>query len=202
MSSIPQSPYLIYVAHRDEVQREQIAAIVRSLNHNVAFTTDSGQALITKALKEPADVMVVSEKLSDMEGIEALLAIGEVEPRPSIVLAGGDELDRLEDAMKDHVMSYLVEPITENDLKPALFLAQKRFEYLRNLEEQVETLEERLEQRKIIERAKGMLMKQMQMDEEKAHRHLQQTARSSRTKLIDVARTILETSVPAGSTNQ
>lgn len=202
MSNIPRSPNLVYVAHQDDTQLERLAAILRGLNHNVGFTTDHGQTLIAKAIEEPADVMVVSERLKDMEGIEALLAIGEVKPRPSIILAAGDELDSLEDAMKDHVMSYLVEPVTQNDLKPALFLSQKRFEYLRNLEKQVGTLEERLEQRKVIERAKGMLMKQLQMDEEKAHRYLQQTARSSRTKLIDVARTILEAPETIGATTE
>lgn len=188
-------PLRAYLAVRDDTERERVDAMLRAFGHQVDLSTQDGSVLIAKTLQTQPDVILVSEQLSDMAGITALLTISEHQARPSILLAQPtSDFDNLELAMQDHVMSYLIQPVSENDLRPAIPLAIKRFEYIHSLEKQVADLRDRLEQRKMIERAKGILMKSHAIDEGAAHRRLQQLARKKRQKLVDTARDIAEPS--------
>ncbi|OYP37712.1 ANTAR domain-containing response regulator [Rhodopirellula sp. MGV] len=182
----------IYLAHGDCAVREILETILLTLGHKVPMATDRGHELIERSIEAPADILVASPKLSDMDGIEALIRIGKTMPTPSIIVAHDDELDNVERAMEDHVMAYLVEPVTAEAIQPAIYLCQKRFRHLQSLEERVVHLEQKLEDRKQIERAKGIIMQVRQLEEPEAHRFLQNTARQSRRRLADVAKQIVD----------
>ena len=191
----------VYVAHHDDRTRREIETILQRLGHQIHLSTGLAVELHARALEQPADLMVVSRVLKDRDGIETLRDIGKISPRPAIVLASSDDVTSVERAMSDHVMAYLVEPVTEVDLMPAIFLAVNRFEYYVALQNELAELQTRLESRKIIERAKGILMSQSDVDENQAHRKLQSLARSQRTKVIEVAKRIVERLSPDVSTN-
>src|SRR5690606_2821504 len=99
----------------------------------------------------------------------------------------------VEKAMLDHVMAYFIEPIKADDLKAAILLARGRFEQLNELASEVEDLKLALEHRKIIERAKGVLMAMHGLDETEAFIKLRTSAQNDRKKLVDAAQSILDT---------
>ncbi len=181
----------IYLSHHDPGQLATLRDLLQSLEQVVSFTTDSGRQLIDRVAAQAPDLIVTSPRLADMDGVEALLEIGERKAIPSILTAATSDQDMVERAMKDHVMVYLVEPISIDDLRPALYLAFARFEMLDSLQRQVSDLEQRLEERKLVERAKGILMNQRKITEADAHQLLQRTARNRRVKLAEIAQTIV-----------
>ena len=146
--------------------------------------------LIARSIADPPDLIIAAPRLSDMDGIEAMIQIGESKPTAGIVVARSDDLDKVERALEDHVMAYLVEPITAETIQPAIFLAEGRFEHFQKLDKKIDRLEARLEDRKVIERAKGIVMKVKDLSEEEAHRYLQASATKARKKLADLAETI------------
>ena len=181
----------IYLAHGDQQQRAALADQLTSLDQQVTFRTGSGRELINKVAVEAPDLIVASPRLVDTDGIETLVEIGQRQAIPSILTAASSDQDMVERAMEDHVMVYLVEPITLDDLRPALYLAFARFDEIDSLQRKVVDLEKRLEERKMVERAKGILMNQRKLSEADAHQLLQRTARNRRVKLAEVAQTIV-----------
>lgn len=181
-----------HLACADSAARLVIESILKSLDHTVLLSTDSGSEMIQETIAAPPELVIASPRLRDMNGIEALIEIGKHRPLPSIVIAKSDDLDQVEKAMDDHVMAYLVLPITREDLQPAIYLAERRFEHIQGLREKVSTLEDRLAERKLIEEAKGIIMRKRNISESEAHRLLQMSSRDSRRRIVDVARTIID----------
>jgi response regulator NasT len=94
-------------------------------------------------------------------------------------------------AEADHIMGYLVKPIKQADLQPAIALAMRRFEQFQALRQEASDLRQALEDRKVIERAKGILMKKANLDEQDAFRRMQKLASEKNRKLIEIAQIIL-----------
>ena len=97
----------------------------------------------------------------------------------------------IERAEADHILGYLVKPIKQADLEPVIALAMRRFEQFQALRQEAADLRQALEDRKIIERAKGILMKKASLDEQEAFRRLQKLASDKNRKLVEIARMIL-----------
>ncbi len=180
----------IHLAHGDPDSRAIIHTILDTLSHDVRLLTDSGAELIAKSIADPPELIIAAPRLADMDGIEAMIQIGKSKPTAGIVIAKSDDLDKVERALEDHVMAYLVEPITAETIQPAIFLAEGRFEHFQSLDRKIDQLETKLEDRKVIERAKGIVMQIRGLSEEEAHRYLQSCATKSRQKLVDLAQTI------------
>ncbi|TWT92527.1 ANTAR domain-containing response regulator [Neorhodopirellula pilleata] len=180
----------IYLAHGDGEARRDLVSMLEELGHVVALETASGEELIRRSIGRPPDLNIAAPTLSDMDGIEALIRIGEQRPIASIVIARSNDVEKIERAMEDHVMAYLVEPVTKDSLLPAIYLAEHRFEEFKKLIERIDSLEQRLEIRKVIEQAKGILMHARGFSESEAHRFLQRLATKQRKKLIEIAQSI------------
>ncbi|MCC9641067.1 ANTAR domain-containing protein [Rhodopirellula sp. JC740] len=187
MSNHYLAPRRIHFAHGSSKSRKVISAILDALDHRVELVTESGDTLIQRALNDHPDLIIAAPRLSDMDGIEAMIRIGETHPIPGIIIASTDDLDQVERAMEDHVMAYLVEPITVDTLRPAIYLAERRFKHFQSLTDRIESLQTQLEDRKVIERAKGLVMKAKGMTESEAHRFLQSLAKQQRKKIAEVA---------------
>ena len=126
-----------------------------------------------------------------MEGIEAAKHIQAHRPTPIIILSAHTEPGLGVEAANVGAHAYLVKPFTENQLKPAIELALAAFEKSQQLEEKLHQANEALESRKVVERAKGILMRQTGLDEEAAYLRLQKTARNENRKLAEVAKAII-----------
>ena len=185
-------PRTIHLAHWDKDSLAIMTPMLLSLGHDLALATLSGRELIDRSITHPPEIIISAPRLEDMDGIEALIAIGEEKPIPSIVVAKVDDLDKVERAMENHVMAYLVEPVTAADLEPAIYLAERRLHHMQSLENKVKKLQSRLSERRLVEKAKGIVMRTKSLDEESAHRFLQDAARQNRKPLHDVAQTIVD----------
>lgn len=182
----------ILLAHQDESVRDALRLMLEdALGHTVTDCVERGADLLQAYVADVPDLVVTSVELSDGEAIEYLLRASEHEPRPTIVVTSRADLEHVEQALEDHVMSYLVEPVTPDDLRPSIRLVLRRFAEFQQLREEVQGLNEALRARKLIEKAKGWLMAEKDLDESEAHKHLQELASSKRTKLIDIAESIL-----------
>ena len=112
-------------------------------------------------------------------------------PIPVILVSAHHEPELIARAEADHVLGYLVKPIKQADLAPAIGLAMRRFEQFEELRKEAADLRQALEDRKIIERAKGVLMKRAKLDEQAAFQRLQKLASEKSRKLVEIAQMIL-----------
>ena len=129
--------------------------------------------------------------MPDQDGIDAASEISHGNPIPVILVSAYHEPELFQRASQEHILAYLVKPIKQADLVAAIFIVMQRFEQFRMLRKEAGELKQALEDRKLIERAKGVLMKKAGLDEPEAFRRLQKMARMHNQKLALVARMIL-----------
>jgi len=184
--------YKICLAIGSDASRNVITEMLKGLAHDVRLVTRSGRELIAAVEESPPELLIASVQLSDMDGIEALIECGRKDPLPSIIISTETDQDKVERALQDHVMAYLAEPVTANDLRPAIFLVMQRFAQFQELREENEELRHALETRKWVERAKGLLMQRFDLNEEEAYKRLQRTASDRRCKIGQISRTLVE----------
>ena len=118
------------------------------------------------------DLVITDIKMPDMDGIDAATQIYRERPIPVILVSAYHDPEFIRRAEADHILAYLVKPIKQADLEPAIALAMRRFEQFQALRKEAADLRQALEDRKVIERAKGILMKKAGLDEHDAFRRL------------------------------
>ncbi|HVA49930.1 MAG TPA: response regulator [Pirellulales bacterium] len=168
-----------------------LAQMLEALGHDVAFAASTGRELVEHCLTGEVDLVMTDIRMPDMDGIEAAAVIYEKVHRPIILLSGHCDKELIERAEENHVFAYLMKPVTAMQLEPAIALATRRFEELQALQKEAADLRQALADRKLIERAKGLLMKHLNVDEQEAFRRLQKLASSKNKKLIEVAEMVL-----------
>src|SRR5262249_15632633 len=147
-----------------------------------------GRELVEACRASLPDLIVTDVKLPDLDGIAAAAAVNASGPVPVVLISAhhGDELlSRLGDLP---VLGYLIKPISEANLKAAVAVAMTRFRHFQALRQEAQDLKQALEDRKVIERAKGALMRRLRVDEEEAFRRLRQGAGRKNLKLVEIRR--------------
>jgi response regulator NasT len=183
----------IVVADDEPDMRDYFARILPLLGHRVVATAADGAELVSKCLALPTrpDLVITDVKMPDMDGIEAAERLYKQMPVPVIIVSAYHDPDLIRRAEADHVMAYLVKPIKQADLEPAISLAIRRFEQFQELAREAADLRQALEDRKVIERAKGVLMMRATLDESAAFRRLQKLASEKNLKLVELARMLV-----------
>lgn len=181
----------VAVADDEPEVRDTLAKTLESLGHEVVFAGATGRELVDHCLSSEIDLIMTDIRMPDMDGIEAAAVIYEKVHRPIIILSGHCDRELIERAEENHVFAYLVKPVTAMQLEPAIALAKRRFEEFQALQKEANDLRQALADRKLIERAKGLLMKHLNVDEQEAFRRLQKLASSKNKKLIEVAEMVL-----------
>ncbi|HMF18889.1 MAG TPA: response regulator [Gemmataceae bacterium] len=190
----------IAVADDEPDMRDYFQKILPRLGHQVVASAQNGHTLVEQCRLCHPDLVITDIKMPDMDGIDAACHIYGDSPIPVILVSAYHDADLIARAGADHIMAYLVKPIKQADLQPVIVLAMKRFEQFQALRKETADLRQSLEDRKVIERAKGILMKRGPMDEPEAFRRLQKLASEKNRKLIDIAQMIVvaeEAVVPA-----
>lgn len=164
---------------------------LRSLGHEVVGEGATGQAAVEQAATTKPDVVVMDIVMPDMDGIEAARRIAERSPLPVVFLSGHFDEQLLEGVVGAGGMAYLLKPASAEQLQAALALAKRRFSELADLRAQAKELAALLEARKLISRAKGLLMARHGLTEEEAHRRMQKEASRTNTRLVDLARAVI-----------
>jgi response regulator NasT len=187
----------ILIADDESIIRLGLKTILSELGYDVTLTTDGREALRIAHQKE-FDFAIFDIKMPFTDGLDAARALYKYRPTPILLLTAFGEQELIEKASDLPIQGYLIKPVDEKQLLAAITVAQKRFNETQSLVNKAGELEETLETRKLIEKAKGILMTQG-MSEDEAHKHLQKLARDSRTSLKKVAEELLR---PAGSSTK
>ena len=180
------------VAADDEPEmRAYFKETLEELGHRVVGLAANGEELITQSRKERPDLVIADIKMPGTNGIDAAREFCHELAVPVILVSAYHDNEIMERAQVPTVMAYLVKPIKREDLKAAIFLAMCRFAEFQSLKEEAADLKQALEDRKIIERAKGILMKQAKLDEGDAFKRLQDLASNKNQKMIEIAKMIV-----------
>lgn len=180
----------IVVAHGNDGTLRDIEEAIGS-DHEVIASCGTTAELAQSVARHRPGLIVTGAAFPDGDGIETVVRLGEQRPIPAVIVTARRSMDLVVRAMRDHVMAYLIEPVTREDLLASIIVAWSRFEQLRELEEQVGDLQRALEQRKVIERAKGILMASGGLTEQEAFGRLRRAAQDRRVRMTDVAEEIL-----------
>ena len=184
-------PLRIAVADDEPDMRDYFARILPLLGHEVVVVARNGRELVERCYGARPELLIVDIKMPELDGIEAAAEICRGEPLPVILVSAHHEPELLERAADPHIMAYLVKPIKQADLEPAIVVAMRRFAQFQALRQENSDLRQALEERKVVERAKGILMKRAGLDEQQAFRRLQKMASESNRKLAEIAESIL-----------
>jgi len=181
----------IAVADDERDMREYLQTILPTLGHEVVAVAETGKQLLERCRATHPDLVVTDIRMPDMDGIQAAAEINRDRPVPVVLVSGYQDGELLKRAENENVMAYLVKPVKAGDLTAALGLAVLRFEQLQAARKEAVELRRTLDERKTIERAKGIVMRRLGVDEAEAYRRLRQQASDRNLKLIEVARTVL-----------
>jgi response regulator NasT len=192
-------PLRIVVADDEPDMREYFCKILPRLGHQVVAAAADGAELLERCRALHPDLVITDVKMPEMDGIDAAISIYQDEPIPVILVSAYHDPGLIRRAEADHIMGYLVKPIKQADLGPAIALAMRRFEQFQDLRREADGLRQALEDRKIIERGKGLLMKKTGLDEQEAFRRLQKLASERNLKLVEMARILVTADEALGS---
>lgn len=180
----------VLIAEDEALIRMDMREMLLEEGHDVVGEARDGAEAIELARSLAPDVIFMDVKMPGLDGIAAAAVIGSEHIAPVVMVTAFSQARYVEDASDAGAMGYLVKPFSKKDILPAMQVAVARFAEARTLEEEVATLEERLETRKIVDRAKGLLMVGG-MTEPEAFGRLQKLAMDRRKTLRDVAEAIL-----------
>ncbi|MBV8075451.1 MAG: response regulator [Planctomycetaceae bacterium] len=181
----------IAVADDELDMRDYFQQILPILGHEVVAVAQDGCELVEQCRELKPDLVITDIKMPDMDGIDAATQIYRNGPIPVILVSAYHDPEFIRRAEANHILAYLVKPIKQADLEPVIAIAMRRFEQFQDLRKEAADLKQALEDRKVIEKAKGLLMKKASLDEHDAFRRLQRLASDKNKKLIEVAQMIL-----------
>ena len=183
----------ILIAEDDPVIALALTERVRSLGHEPLGPVGDGAQAVVEATATRPDLYLFDIEMPELDGLEAaaeLTARGL--GRPVVVITGIDDRGLIERSVSTGAGAYLTKPVDTRELEAAISLAAARHAEVEELQAEVAQTKQTLEERKIIERAKGLLMKALALPEPDAFRRLQLAARERNLRLVDVARAIVE----------
>lgn len=192
----------IAVADDEPDMQDYFRTILPALGHEVVAVAGSGRELVERCRAARPDLVITDIKMPDMDGIAAAAQIYRDAPVPVILVSAHHDPATVLRAEADYVMAYLVKPIKQSDLEPAIAIAMRRFEQFQALRREAADLKQALDDRKTIEKAKGILMKKAGLDESAAFRRLQKLASDKNKKLIEIAQMILTAEEAYGGTGR
>jgi two-component system, response regulator PdtaR len=181
----------IAIADDELDMREYFQKILPLLGHHVIAVAKDGRELVEMCAANPPDLVITDIKMPDMDGIEAAARIYKNAPVPVILVSAHSDSEFIRRAEGDYILAYLVKPIKQADLEPAIGIAMRRFKQFDTYRKESSDLKQALEDRKVIEKAKGVLMKKAGLGEHDAFRRMQKLASDKNRKLIEIARIIL-----------
>jgi response regulator NasT len=179
----------ILVAEDEALIRLDLVEMLTEAGYEVVAQATNGVEAIALAREFKPDLAILDVKMPELDGISAAQEI--IEISPVLMLTAFSQKDLVERARDAGVMAYVVKPFSINDLTPAIEIAMSRHLQMRSLKEEVADLHDRLETRKIIDRAKGILMKAMNLSEPEAFSWIQRAAMDRRISMKAVAEAVI-----------
>ncbi|MFY8211420.1 MAG: ANTAR domain-containing response regulator [Candidatus Nanopelagicus sp.] len=181
--------YRIVVAEDETLIRMDLVEMLTESGYQVVAQATNGQEAITLATEHKPDLIILDVKMPILDGISAAEQL--IGICPVLMLTAFSQKELVERARDSGVMAYVVKPFTINDLLPAIEISISRHRQMKTLENEVADLYERLETRKLLDRAKGILMKALNLSEPEAFSWIQKTAMDQRASMKAVAEAII-----------
>ena len=181
----------IIAADDDPFIQEYYEQVFPALGHELLAVVDSGWELIEKCHELRPDLVITDIKMPDMDGIDAAHKLYWEQPVPVIIVSGFHDEDLIERATAEHILAYLVKPVTMERLRTEIQLAMRRFGEFEIVLAQSGDLRQALKDRKVVERAKARMMKNG-LDEPQAFQQLKQSAADNALTVVETAKSVLD----------
>lgn len=165
---------------------------LEDLGHEIVGEASDGVELVEMALEKNPDLILTDINMPLLSGVEAIKKINETMTIPTIVVSGYHEDKLVEEACHLGVYNYLVKPVDLKDLKIAIEVSMARYQDYKEIEKELENTKDSLERRKVIERAKGLLMEHQKLSENEAFKKLQKMSKDKNKKMILIAKEIIK----------
>ena len=182
----------VVIAEDEALIRMDLAEMLAEEGYDVVGAVEDGEQAVVRTEELRPDLVIMDVKMPRLDGIAAAQRIASQRIAPVVILTAFSQRDLVESARDAGAMAYLVKPFGKSDLLPAIEMAVSRFAELQQLEAEVADLSERLETRKIVDRAKGVLQEKLSLSEPEAFRWIQKTAMDLRLSMREVAVGVVE----------
>lgn len=181
----------IIIADNESIIRMDLKEMLEEAGHIIVAEASNGAKAVDLVRQHQPDLVIMDIKMPEMDGITAAKIISNEKIAPVLLLTAFSQKDIVEKAKDSGVLAYLVKPVKEANLFPAMEIAVSRFQEFAELEQELENVKNSLETRKILDRAKGILMDAYNLSETEAYRRIQQYSMSKRKSIKDVAEAII-----------
>jgi AmiR/NasT family two-component response regulator len=181
----------ILIADDESLILMDLREMLTNLGYLVVGEANDGRSALNMARELRPDLVIMDIKMPDMDGIEAAQVLTAEKVAPVLLLTAYSQQDLIERAKEAGVVGYLVKPFRESNLAPAVEITLSRFQEFQTVQKEVEDLEEALETRKIVDRAKGILMDSQGLTEQDAFRRIQKMSMNTRRPMKEIAEAII-----------
>jgi response regulator NasT len=182
----------ILIAEDNDLVSLTLEEQLKDMGYHVVAIARTGIEAVSLAERTLPDVIIMDIRMPEMDGTEATVRILAQCPTAIVMLTAYADKDTVRRVEHSGAHAYLVKPVKEQELPPAISIAKARFKDLQALRKRNASLQETLESRKMIERAKGILMQRLKLNEREAYDRLRQRARDKRLRMSEVAEAIIE----------
>ena len=182
----------VALAEDDAIIRLDLRETLEEEGYTVVGDTGRGDEMLELVAATNPEVVILDIKMPGMDGIEVARCIAESHGAAVVILTAVSQRECIDQAIEAGALAYLVKPFQRSELVPAVEIARARHREMRAITDQAQTLANRLEDRKTLDRARGVLMDEVGLSETDAFRFIQQAAMNERANMADVARQVLE----------
>ena len=194
---VSQNALRVVIAEDEALIRLDLKEMLEEEGYSVVAEVGDGETAVEKVIELKPDLAIFDVKMPVLDGISAAERIAAERIAPVVILTAFSQRELVERARDAGAMAYLVKPFTKADLVPAIEMAVSRYTEIRALDEEVNTLKDRLEVRKLLDRAKGLLQSEHGMTEPQAFRWIQKTSMDRRLTMRKVAEAVIEGTLSA-----
>jgi response regulator NasT len=184
-------PVRIVLADDESLIRMDLKEMLTSLGYVVVGEAGDGRSAVNQARELRPDLVIMDIKMPDLDGIDAARILTEENIAPVLLLTAYSQQELIERAKQAGVVGYIVKPFRESDLAPAIEVALARYREYQAMLAQLKDVRETLETRRVVERAKGLLMDTQGLKESEAYRKIQRLSMNTRKSMREVAEAIL-----------
>jgi AmiR/NasT family two-component response regulator len=186
-------PTRVIIAEDDTLQRMDLKEVLTKQGYLVIGEAGDGQSAVNLARELRPDLVIMDIRMPDMDGITAAEILTQEKLAPVLLVTAFGDMPLVERAKEAGVVNYIVKPLLQTEVIPAIEVTLARYNEFRAMEEKAQTLSEQLATRKVVERAKGLLMEKQGLTEQEAFRKIQKASMNNRKSMREVAEAILLT---------
>ena len=181
----------VVIAEDEAIIRLDLRETLENAGYEVVADTGRGDEAVKLVSEHKPEVVILDIKMPGMDGIQVAREIAATEDTAVVILTAFSQRELIDEAVDAGALAYLVKPYQQSDLVPAIEIARRRYQEMRELTDQAKTLEDRLKARKVIEKAKGLLIDGASLNEDEAFRFIQTRTMSERKTMLEVAEKII-----------